>query len=108
MKRSYGEMPKRPEIRHKEQRAYYQRESDYINVPRIETFNKSEDYYSTLLHEIVHSTGHSERLNRKELLESKGFRTEDYAIEELTAEMGASYLVDNQKGHVIVENKRKS
>jgi antirestriction protein ArdC len=86
------EMPKRPEIRHKEQRAYYQRESDYINVPRIETFNKSEDYYSTLLHEIVHSTGHSERLNRKELLESKGFHTDDYAIEELAAEMGASYL----------------
>jgi antirestriction protein ArdC len=36
--------------------------------------------------------GHTERLNRKELLEQKGPQTRDYAIEELTAEMGASYL----------------
>ena len=59
---------------------------------KIETFDKSEDYYGTLFHELVHSTGHGERLNRKELLESKGMRTDKYAIEELTAEMGASYL----------------
>ena len=58
----------------------------------METFNKSEDFYGVLFHELVHSTGHGERLNRKELLESKGMRSEKYAIEELTAEMGASYL----------------
>lgn len=50
------------------------------------------DYYATLFHELVHSTGHDERLNRIELINSKGFRTQEYAIEELTAEMGASYL----------------
>ena len=87
-----NEMPKRPDIRNKEQRAYYNRLDDYVNIPRIETFNKSEDFYSTLFHELVHSTGHGERLNRKELLESKGMRSDKYAIEELTAEMGASYL----------------
>jgi len=32
------------------------------------------------------------RLNRKELVKNNSFRSEDYAIEELTAEMGASYL----------------
>jgi antirestriction protein ArdC len=85
-------MPKRPNIVNNEQRAYYNRVSDFVNVPKIESFNKSEDYYSTLFHELVHSTGHGERLNRKELLESKGMRTENYAVEELTAEMGASYL----------------
>lgn len=86
------EMPKRPEIRHNEQKAYYHKMDDYVNLPKIETFENSESYYGTLFHELVHSTGHHERLNRIELINSKGFRTEDYAVEELTAEMGASYL----------------
>ncbi|NVN95464.1 MAG: DUF1738 domain-containing protein [Bacteroidetes bacterium] len=87
-----NEMPLRPRIQHNEQRAYYNRLNDFVNMPKIETFDKSEDYYGALFHELVHSTGHGERLNRKELLESKGMRTDKYAIEELTAEMGASYL----------------
>ncbi len=86
------EMPKRPNIVSKEHRAYYSKTNDYVNIPKIETFDKSEDYYGALFHELVHSTGHNERLCRRELLESKGFGTEDYAKEELTAEMGASYL----------------
>lgn len=61
-------------------------------MPKLETFVNSERYYGTLFHELVHATGHGERLNRKELLEQKGPQTRDYAIEELTAEMGASYL----------------
>lgn len=85
-------MPKRPDIRHLEHRAYYNRSQDYINVPKPESFKSNEGYYGTLFHELVHSTGHMERLNRKELMESKGMTTNDYAIEELTAEMGASYL----------------
>jgi len=87
-----SEMPKRPKIYHLEQRAFYDRISDSINVPKIETFRSSVDYYATLFHELVHSTGHNDRLARKELLSSKGMRTGDYATEELTAEMGASYL----------------
>ena len=87
-----SEMPKRPDIRYKEHRAYYNRMHDFVNMPKIETFENSEEYYSTLFHELVHSTGHNERLNRKELLESKGMRSKDYAAEELTAEMGATYL----------------
>jgi len=87
-----NEMPLKPRIQHVEQQAFYNRINDYVNMPKIETFDKSEDYYGALFHELVHSTGHGERLNRKELLESKGMRTDKYAIEELTAEMGASYL----------------
>ncbi len=86
------EMPKRPDIRHNEHSAYYNRAKDYINMPKVETFLSSEGYYGTLFHELVHSTGHHERLNRKELVNSKGFLTEEYAVEELTAEMGTSYL----------------
>ena len=87
-----SEMPKRPDIRHKEQSAYYNKMHDYVNMPKMETFTNSENYYSTLFHELVHSTGHNERLNRNELTKSNGFRSENYAVEELTAEMGASYL----------------
>ena len=87
-----NEMPKRPDIRQKEQRAYYNKSEDFVNVPKMGTFKDSENYYSTLFHELVHSTGHNERLNRKELITSKTFGSEDYAKEELTAEMGASYL----------------
>jgi len=86
------EMPKRPDIRHNEQRAYYHKLEDYVNMPKMETFKSSEDYYGVLFHETVHSTGNSERLNRKELVNSNSNRTDNYAIEELTAEMGASYL----------------
>jgi len=86
------EMQKRPEIRNKEQQAYYHKIDDYINMPKTESFHSSEKYYGALFHELVHSTGHKERLDRRELIQSKGFKTEDYAVEELTAEMGASYL----------------
>jgi antirestriction protein ArdC len=85
-------MPKRPDVRHKEHRAYYNPKEDFVNMPEAKTFIDSESYYATLFHELVHSTGHQERLNRKEIMEMKGMYSEDYAIEELTAEMGASYL----------------
>jgi antirestriction protein ArdC len=87
-----AEMPKRPEIRHNEQSAYYNKIDDFVNMPKTETFVNSESYYGTLFHELVHSTGHKERLDRKELIQSKRFGSENYAIEELTAEIGASYL----------------
>ncbi len=86
------EMPKRPDIRFKEHQAYYNKLNDYVNMPKMGTFTNSENYYSALFHELVHSTGHSERLNRKELTNNNSFGTKDYAVEELTAEMGASYL----------------
>lgn len=85
-------MPKRPDIKHKEHRAFYNPKEDFVNMPESKTFIDSESYYATLFHELVHSTGHTERLNRKEIMEMKGMYSEDYAIEELTAEMGASYL----------------
>ena len=87
-----NEMPKKPFIKHDEQRAFYHTGEDYVNMPKLDSFVSSERYYGTLFHELVHATGHSERLNRKELLAQKGPQTRDYAIEELTAEMGSSYL----------------
>jgi antirestriction protein ArdC len=85
-------MPQKPVIRHQGQRAFYDPMCDYINMPAMESFINSESYYGTLFHELIHSTGHSSRLNRKEVTEMKGITSEPYSIEELTAELGACYL----------------
>ncbi len=76
---------------HKEDRAYYSPSSDLISVPAIEYFKDSASYYETLFHEIIHSTGHSSRLNRFENGSGK-FGSVEYSKEELVAEMGAAYM----------------
>lgn len=85
-------MPNRPNIQHGGDRAYYHPKQDYVNMPKPESFIDPESYYGTLFHELVHSTGHQSRLNRKELVETTSFGSEKYSTEELTAEIGASFL----------------
>ena len=82
------------DVRHStEGRAYYNPSSDYIQMPHREQFTATdtstatECYYSTLLHEHTHWTGHKSRLNRLELKNKRG-----YAFEELIAELGAAML----------------
>lgn len=65
---------------------------DRIYMPEIGQFQVPEEYYSTLFHEIIHSTGHPTRLNRKELIDSSAYGSLNYSREELTAEFGAAYL----------------
>jgi antirestriction protein ArdC len=69
--------------------AYYQPKNDFIGIPRIENFISEEHYYSTLLHELAHWTGHPTRLNRDQ---SGKFGTESYAFEELVAETASCFL----------------
>ena len=69
--------------------AFYRVATDEIHLPNREDFLDMNEFYSTALHEIGHSTGHETRLNRK--LENK-FGTEDYAIEELKAEIASLFL----------------
>lgn len=88
-------MPCPPAIQHKEQEAYYHREKDVLNMPKRKSFMDSESYYVTLFHELVHSTGHQCRLNRREVVNSTGFGSTPYSIEELTAEIGACFLMSH-------------
>ncbi len=81
-----------PKIQHKKQEAYYSPALDLINLPKPASFKSSEEYYCTLFHELVHATGHTKRLNRKEVSENPKFGSEPYSNEELVAEMGACYL----------------
>jgi antirestriction protein ArdC len=85
-------MPHGPEIRHQGDKAYYHPFFDFVNMPSMERFINSESYYSTLFHELVHSTGHESRLKRKELQTSTTTDFDAYSLEELTAEIGACYL----------------
>lgn len=44
--------------------AYYRPSTDEIHVPKKEMFFEMPEFYTTVLHEIGHSTGHKSRLNR--------------------------------------------
>lgn len=85
-------MQNRPVIQFKQQRAYYNPLEDFINMPKQKSFDTEEAYYSTLFHELVHSTGHHSRLNRKDLIQMAEFGSESYSHEELLAEIGTCYL----------------
>jgi antirestriction protein ArdC len=89
------------DIRHGGNRAYYSPSADYIGMPERHQFDGAEEYYSTLFHEMGHSTGHASRLARKDLMEMHHFGDTSYSKEELVAEMTAAMLcgiagIDNE------------
>ena len=73
-------------------RAFYRPSDDTITLPLLAQFHETSEYYSTAFHELIHSTGHSKRLNR--LDKTAFFGSEAYSKEELIAEIGASALVN--------------
>lgn len=75
----------------KSNRAYYSPSEDTVVVPLLEQFNTPEQYYSTVFHEMVHSTGHTSRLDRKSGMKSF-FGNEEYSKEELVAEIGSAMI----------------
>lgn len=72
--------------------AYYTPVFDAINMPKKETFKTRSSYYKVLFHEMTHSTGTKERLNRKWMLEYQNSMS-TRGVEELIAEIGACYLL---------------
>lgn len=91
-----------PAIREKAgDRAYYHSSSDTIVLPQRGQFKSEAEYYSTLFHECVHSTGHESRLKRNTLLDAHYFGDENYSREELVAELGAAFLC----GEAGIENE---
>lgn len=84
----------RAEIKHGGNRAFYVPSADYIQLPELDQFKSSADYYATSLHELSHWTGHESRLNRDF---SGRFGNEAYAFEELVAELGSAMLCAHNK-----------
>jgi antirestriction protein ArdC len=69
--------------------AFFRPSTDSINMPPLAAFNDAGQYHATLLHESIHATGHDSRLKR---LTPARFGSEEYAYEELVAELGAAML----------------
>jgi len=83
------------EIRHEEEgRCFYNHTSDFINMTSKHNFKDTKEcdatvhYYSTLFHELTHSTGHESRTGRVKKNKEKLIHDE-YAFEELVAELGS-------------------
>lgn len=75
-------------------RAYYSASMDTINIPDIKQFKNEKEFYSTVFHEMIHSTGHIKRLGRfAENADQFQFGSESYSKEELVAEIGAAMLM---------------
>ena len=81
------------EIQHSDGKGcYYSPSKDFINMELKSNFKDTKEsdatvhYYSTLFHELTHSTLHEKRLNRKDKFDN---RKKSYAYEELIAEIGS-------------------
>lgn len=73
--------------------AYYVPAEDKIMLPQKASFKNTSGYYSTLFHELAHSTGHAKRLNREGVTNYDRFGSEQYSMEELIAEMSACFML---------------
>ena len=81
-------------------RAYYSPKEDKIMLPPRDYFKSQEAFLAVTLHEMSHSTGHPDRLNRPIV---NKFGTPEYAKEELNAEFALKAKTDivNSKGENI-------
>jgi antirestriction protein ArdC/superfamily I DNA/RNA helicase/DNA polymerase III epsilon subunit-like protein len=83
----------RPEIFYKSQdSAYYTPVTDTIHLPLREQFSAEQDMFETLVHELAHSTGHSSRVNRKDLQDNYGNHKASRGEEELIAEISVALV----------------
>jgi antirestriction protein ArdC/KaiC/GvpD/RAD55 family RecA-like ATPase len=78
-----------PTLRYGGDRAFYRPSQDLVQMPELKQFNFVQAYYTVFFHELIHSTGSKDRLNRTK---GKEHGDKDYAFEELVAELGAMFL----------------
>jgi antirestriction protein ArdC len=89
----FAEMPNRPAIESKiSNSAFYRPSSDTVHIPELAQFENPAAFYSTLFHELGHSTGHHSRLNRNGITDGALFGSHEYSKEELVAEFTSSFL----------------
>jgi antirestriction protein ArdC len=84
-------MPNPPAFEQDAQAAYIP-SRDTVTMPSRTAFESQAEYYSTLFHELTHSTGHAKRLAREGFDTPQKFGSESYSKEELIAEMGSAML----------------
>lgn len=79
--------------------AFYSPSSDELQVPNINTFESEVEFYSTLFHEVAHSTG--KRLGRQYGVSMLGMADDKYCREELVAEITAALCL----GHLGLDTE---
>jgi antirestriction protein ArdC len=82
----------KPTFSYQSKGAWYKPSQDHINIPPMKDFPNIEEFYATSFHEMIHSTGHTSRLNREGVTTQVAFGSEVYSKEELVAEIGAAML----------------
>lgn len=75
-------------------KAFYSPSNDRVVVPMKEQYQNINEYYSTTFHELTHSTGHKNRLDRLESGAIASFGSETYSKEELVAEIGSASIMN--------------
>jgi antirestriction protein ArdC len=89
--RIVAEMPCAPRME-QSNAAWYRPLTDTVGMPGRELFSGAEEFYSTLFHELAHSTGHPSRVGREGIENVNSFGSESYSKEELIAEMTSAFL----------------
>jgi len=69
----------------------YSPSTDEIRIPDIERFDKTAEFYGAVFHEIIHATGHPDRLHRFDN-DGNSSDAKAYAKEELVAQIGAAFI----------------
>lgn len=83
-----------PKVEHGYTHACYMPARDRVELPKPEDFVRTAEYACAAFHELVHSTGHWDRLGRFEKDDGPAhFNQASYSKEELVAEMGAAFLL---------------
>jgi antirestriction protein ArdC/biotin operon repressor len=77
-------------VNHGGDRAFYRPSTDEITLPPFASFKSKEAYYAVFAHELMHWTGHKDRLNRDHLGD---FGSPEYAQEELVAEIASAFFM---------------
>jgi len=72
--------------------ASYRQSDDSVTMPSKGQFASIEEYYSTMFHELAHSTGHKNRLNR--FLENMSYGGETRSREALIAEISTCFTMN--------------
>ncbi len=117
----YANMPDPPRLIHDCGIPRYAVINDTVAIPAPVLYDSVEAYYATLFHELVHSTGHPRRLMRFGAADPDLEENESYSLEELVAEIGASFLcaetgilpatIDNNSAYIynwlrVLENNK--
>ena len=90
----------------KSDKAAYSPTVNKLYMPTIGQFVSSNEYYQTLFHELIHSTGHMDKLNRDGITKFDKFGSHQYSYEELIAEIGAGMLCELSGIQMNVQNSQ--